>query len=63
MAVNEETGELIQVTEGGYIGMLNIARNSMKLYFMRNPNPQSTTLQVTVILRTEARPYHCKLWK
>jgi len=42
MAVNEETGEMIQVTEGGYTGMLNIARNSMKLYFMRNPNPQST---------------------
>ena len=41
MAVNEETGEMIQVTEGGYTGMLNIARNSMKLYFMRDPNPQS----------------------
>src|SRR6187397_725097 len=27
MAVNEETGELIQVTECGYIGLLNIARN------------------------------------
>ncbi|WEK20185.1 MAG: hypothetical protein P0Y49_03350 [Candidatus Pedobacter colombiensis] len=36
MAVNEQTGDLIQVTEGGYTGMLNIARNSMKLYFMRN---------------------------
>ena len=35
MAVNEETGELVQVTEGGYTGMLNVARNSMKLYFMR----------------------------
>jgi len=37
MAVNEETGEMVQVTEGGYVGMLNIARKSMKLYFMRNP--------------------------
>lgn len=37
MAVNEESGELVQVTEGGYIGMLNIARKSMKLYFMRKP--------------------------
>lgn len=35
MAVNEETGDLVQVTEGGYTGMLNIARKSMKLYFMR----------------------------
>jgi oligogalacturonide lyase len=36
MAVNEQTGEMVQVTEGGYTGMLNIARKSMKLYFMRN---------------------------
>ncbi|MDN3669499.1 hypothetical protein QWY93_09160 [Echinicola jeungdonensis] len=37
MAVNEKTGDIVQVTEGGYSGMLNIARNSMKLYFMRKP--------------------------
>jgi oligogalacturonide lyase len=37
IAVNEKTGEMVQVTEGGYVGMLNIARKSMKLYFMRNP--------------------------
>ncbi len=37
MAVNEQTGDLVQVTEGGYMGMLNIARKSMKLYFLRNP--------------------------
>lgn len=36
MAVNEETGDLVQVTEGGFIGMLNVSRKSMKLYFMRN---------------------------
>ncbi|MEO6732959.1 MAG: hypothetical protein ABIN01_17175 [Ferruginibacter sp.] len=36
MAVNEISGEIVQVTEGGYKGMLNIARKSMKLYFMRN---------------------------
>ena len=35
MAVNEKTGDIVQVTEGGYNGMLNIARKSMKLYFMR----------------------------
>jgi oligogalacturonide lyase len=37
MAVNERSGEMVQVTEGGYMGMLNIARKSMKLYFMRRP--------------------------
>lgn len=35
MAVNEKTGSIIQVTEGGYVGMLNVARKSMKLYLMR----------------------------
>lgn len=35
MAVNEATGALVQVTEGGYMGMLNLAQKSMKLYFMR----------------------------
>lgn len=35
MAVNEETGQIVQVTEGGYIGDLNVARKSMKLYIMR----------------------------
>ncbi|MDQ3063762.1 MAG: hypothetical protein M3R14_13020 [Acidobacteriota bacterium] len=46
MAVNEKTGDMVQVTEGGYTGMLNIARNSMKLYFMRRPlgtAPQNQT--------------------
>ncbi len=42
MAVHEKTGEMVQVTEGGYSGMLNIARKSMKLYFMRNPNRPTT---------------------
>src|SRR5258708_10359125 len=36
MAVNEKTGDIVQVTEGGYTGMLNVARKSMKLFFMRN---------------------------
>ena len=45
MAVNEKSGIMVQVSEGGYIGMLNIARKSMKLYFMRNTprEPGSTT--------------------
>ncbi|MEL7599216.1 MAG: hypothetical protein AAGU18_03845 [Proteiniphilum sp.] len=37
MAVNENTGDIVQVTEGGYSGMLSVARKSMKLYFMRRP--------------------------
>jgi oligogalacturonide lyase len=36
MAVNEKTGVIVQVSEGGFTGMLNVARKSMKLYFMRN---------------------------
>lgn len=36
LAVNEKTGDIVQVTEGGYTGMLCVARRSMKLYFMRN---------------------------
>lgn len=35
LAVNEETGDIVQVTEGGYSGMLNVARKSMKLYYAR----------------------------
>jgi oligogalacturonide lyase len=38
MAVNEKTGDIVQVTEGGYTGMLNVARKSMKLYFFRDEN-------------------------
>src|SRR6266540_821985 len=36
MAVNEKSGEIVQITEGGYTGMLCVARKSMKLYCMRN---------------------------
>jgi oligogalacturonide lyase len=42
MAVNEKTGEIVQVSEGGYTGMLNIARHAMKLFFMRYPNRDSS---------------------
>jgi oligogalacturonide lyase len=34
-AVNEESGAIVQLTENGYMGMLCLARQSMKLYFMR----------------------------
>jgi oligogalacturonide lyase len=40
-AVNEETGVIVQVTEGGFTGMLNVARKAMKLYFMRYPPGES----------------------
>ena len=45
LAVNEKTGEIVQVSEGGYTGMLNVARKSMKLYFMRNE--KTDTIPVT----------------
>ena len=35
MAVNEETGDIVQVTQNGYTGMLCLAERSMKLYFLR----------------------------
>jgi oligogalacturonide lyase len=38
MAVNEETGDIVQVTEGGYTGMLCLADHSMNLYFLRTPH-------------------------
>jgi len=37
MAVNEETGDLVQVSEGGYMGMLVNAWKSMRLFLMRDP--------------------------
>jgi oligogalacturonide lyase len=36
MAVKEETGEMVQVTESGYSGMLCLAEHSMNLYFLRS---------------------------
>jgi len=35
MAVNEDTGDLVQVTEGGYYGDFCIGQKSMKLFVMR----------------------------
>jgi len=46
MAVNEKTGVIVQVSEGGFTGMLSVARKSMKLYFMRNtPREPGTTFR------------------
>lgn len=35
MAVNEKTGDIVQVTENGYTGMLCLADHTMNLYFVR----------------------------
>jgi oligogalacturonide lyase len=43
LAVNERTGDIVQVTEGGYTGMLNVARKSMKLYIMRGAGNGTNT--------------------
>lgn len=38
IAVNEASGEMVQVTEGGYEGMLNLSQSGgNKLYFLRKP--------------------------
>jgi len=42
LAVNEKTGDMVQVTEGGYTGMLCVARKSMKLYFMQSASTDTT---------------------
>ncbi|MBK6935963.1 MAG: hypothetical protein IPH18_03070 [Chitinophagaceae bacterium] len=52
-AVHEKSGIIVQVTEGGYTGMLNVARKSMKLYFMRYAGERS---QNDTIRRKEKRP-------
>lgn len=46
VAVNEATGDLVQVTEGGYTGMLNLAQKSMKLYYMRKAPDNDKILQI-----------------
>lgn len=46
MAVSEKSGVIVQVSEGGFTGMLNVARKSMKLYFMRNtPREPGSTVR------------------
>jgi oligogalacturonide lyase len=46
MAVNEKTGDIVQVSEGGYNGMLNAGRRSMKLYFMRRAGDSQQVVEV-----------------
>jgi oligogalacturonide lyase len=46
LAVNEASGDIVQVTEGGYTGMLNLAQKSMKLYYMRKAPGQDGAMQI-----------------
>ena len=41
MAVNEKTGDIVQVTEGAYTGTLCVARKSMRLFYMKKPTEES----------------------
>lgn len=41
MAVNEQTGDIVQVTETGYQGALCVAQKSMRLFFTRPENHTS----------------------
>jgi oligogalacturonide lyase len=49
MAVNEKTGVMLQATEGCYRSMLNVARRSMKLYFMRKPAADAVKNSMEII--------------
>jgi oligogalacturonide lyase len=49
MAVHEKSGDIVQVTEGGYLGMLNVARKSMKLYFMRRPAKETARGSLEIV--------------
>ncbi|MCK9640253.1 MAG: oligogalacturonate lyase family protein [Prolixibacteraceae bacterium] len=49
MAVNEKSGDIVQVSEGGFIGMLSVARKSMKLYFMRKTEGDSAKNKLDIV--------------
>ena len=51
MAVNEQTGDMVQVTEGGYRGTPLVARNSMKLYYMKglSRDPEKSNPQIVEV--------------
>lgn len=46
MAVNEKTGKLVQVTQGGFTRALSIALRSMNLYFMREAKANKKSMQI-----------------
>lgn len=41
MAVNEQTGDIVQVTETGYVGALCLAQQSMRVFLLRPENHAS----------------------
>lgn len=47
VAVNEKSGVMVQVTEGGYSGTLCMAQKSMKLYYMRKG--EENTMQIVEV--------------
>ncbi|QRX63327.1 hypothetical protein JS578_10720 [Dysgonomonadaceae bacterium zrk40] len=53
MAVHEKTGEMVQVTEGGFSGMLSVARKSMKLYYMRHPRGNNAAKGAIEVVETD----------
>ena len=54
-AINETTGEIVQLTDGPETGTgsLNVARKSMKLYFFRGGGPGSTSPAKLIELNLE----------
>ena len=52
MAVNERTGDIVQVTEGGYSGMLCLADHSMSLYFLRQPAAAAAPAEASAAAKT-----------
>ncbi len=52
LAVNEETGDIVQLTDKGFMGMICSAYHSMKMYIMRDvnagPRPPRGTDPITV---------------
>lgn len=46
MAVNEKSGDIVQVTEGGYVGTLIVARKSMKLYYMKRFHDENNPREI-----------------
>jgi len=56
-AVQEKSGEIVQVTQGGYRGMLNVARKSMMLYFMRRPAQEATKGSLEIVEVNLARVF------
>ncbi len=56
MAVHEQTGDIVQVTETGYTGALCIAQKSMRLFFTRPENHDQPDVQQAVREGRRDRP-------